>query len=691
MSNETDNVDLFYINSIFATDFITDSHHQKVKMTIGADGVDDGPVSSSNPMPVDLKGSGETSSLNTTTTPLSSGSTYTGTWEQNDHPDVLVSCKTDNGGTLYFDFSNDGANADTFPTNGFTVTAGIHEFHVAVKGPRYFRVRLVNDIGAQSYLRLYTYYGSWEQGIAPINFSIADDADAKVVKSVISGIGNTTATVTDHKALQVTFPAEGKTAFGELLTGQLSPVIQVQYPYNLNSTIVTQQNNQSGSASVVSSMAQLSTGAAANSSSTLLSNDSIFYEPGLGVRARFTGMFTTGVANSEQIIGIGDAGEGFFFGYNGTSFGILRRRGGSPEIRTLTVSTASSTAENITITLDGTADATVAVTNSGNTTTTANEIAAHDYSDVGRGWTAKAVGSTVVFTSRDDSSRTGTYSLSGASTAVGTFAQTLAGAAPTDSWVAQASWNGDDIFDGNGLTGVTIDPTKLNVFQIDFQYLGAGLIRFYIEDSDDGELHLVHAIEYSNNFTVPSIDNPTMGMFMRVENTSNTSDLTLSSASFGAFTDGAKFNIGPKIGIEGQKNLSGTSAETPIVSFRVKEVFHGKQNRSKIKINYIAASVEHTKPCFINFYGNATLTGASFSDIDSNTSPIQKDTSATAATGGTFFFGIPLGKTGQVLMDLKDDLSMGEFGPGTVITATIAPNSGNGAEGNVAFNLTEKL
>ena len=509
--------------------------------------------------------------------------------------------------------------------------------------------------------------------------------------NVITGTNGNTAVVTDHQALQVTSPPEGKTAFGEQLVGSLTPAVELQYPYNLNSAVVTVQNNQSGSASVVTSMAQLSTGAAANSSSALKSVETATYQPGMGVRARFTGMFTTGVANSEQIIGIGDAGEGYFFGYNGTSFGVLRRYGGSPEIRTLTVSTASSTAENITITLDGTADATVAVTNTGDTTLTANEIAAHDYSDVGRGWSASAVGSTVIFIAWDDSSRTGTYSLSGASTAVGSFAQTLAGAAPTDAWVAQASWNGADIFDGNGLTGVTLDPTKLNVFQIDFQYLGAGAIRFYIEDPDDGELHLVHAIAYANANTRPSIDNPTMGAFMRVENTSNTSDLTLSSASCGIFIDGAKKNIGPKIGVEGTKTLAGTATETPIVSFRVKDVYQSKQNRSKVKINYVAASVEHTKPCFINLYGNATLTGASWADVSANTSALQKDTSATAISGGNFFFGIPLGKTGQVILDLKDDLNIGEFGPGTVITATLAPNSGNGAEGNVSFNLTEKL
>lgn len=121
--------------------------------------------------------SGVSSANNTTTTPLSGGSTYTGAADRNSLPDVMVSCQTDADGTLYFDFSVDGTNWSTFPTAGFAVSAGIHEFHTAVKGPRDFRVRLVNGSGAQSYLRLYTYFGTFRQDTAkrsrpPIAFQL---------------------------------------------------------------------------------------------------------------------------------------------------------------------------------------------------------------------------------------------------------------------------------------------------------------------------------------------------------------------------------------------------------------------------------------------------------------------------------------------------------------------------------------
>ena len=117
---------------------------------------------------------------NTSTTALSSGATFTGAWETNAFPDVMVSCQQDNTATLYFDFSNDGGTTySTFPVNGFKVASGIHEFHTAVKGPRSFRVRLVNDSGSPTYLRLYTYFGTYaKEPNAPLNQTIGLDSDA---------------------------------------------------------------------------------------------------------------------------------------------------------------------------------------------------------------------------------------------------------------------------------------------------------------------------------------------------------------------------------------------------------------------------------------------------------------------------------------------------------------------------------
>jgi hypothetical protein len=119
---------------------------------------------------------------NTTETPLTGDGTYTGDVSIDPQTDVMVSCITDATGTLYFDFFVDEHNFTTFPVSGFEVSAGIHEFHTAVKGPRGFRVRLVNGSSAQSYLRLFTYFGAFRQSNTPLNQSVSLDTDAVLVR-----------------------------------------------------------------------------------------------------------------------------------------------------------------------------------------------------------------------------------------------------------------------------------------------------------------------------------------------------------------------------------------------------------------------------------------------------------------------------------------------------------------------------
>ena len=128
---------------------------------------------------------GDTSIGNSSTAPLLTGETFTGTGEQNDLPHVAVMLKTDVTGTLFFDFSSDGVEWDsTYPVAGFEVIANVPEVHTAVKAGRYFRVRLINNGTDQTYLRLTTYYGNnFVPLVAPLTQSLTRDQDATIVRT----------------------------------------------------------------------------------------------------------------------------------------------------------------------------------------------------------------------------------------------------------------------------------------------------------------------------------------------------------------------------------------------------------------------------------------------------------------------------------------------------------------------------
>lgn len=494
--------------------------------------------------------------------------------------------------------------------------------------------------------------------------------------------------ITDAGAQTVTFPAPGLSAFGEASVSQATPIVQVTFPYSVNTALVDVRQNASGTVTHASRSALLSTGAAINSSAEIRSKRVVKYNPGEGVEVRFTAVFTAGVAGATQVIGAGNESDGFFFGYNGTSFGILHRRNGSPEIRTLTVTTGSSHGESITITLDGNAAA-VTVTNTANTTKTANEIAAHDYSSVGTGWTARAIGAKVEFVSWDGAAHTGTYSLSGATSAVGSFAQDVAGAAPSDTWIPQASWNGDR-FAGGGPSGVTLDQTKGNVYQIKYQWLGYGQVSFFIESPNDGLLHLVHAVKYANANTAPSIGDPSLCFSAKVANTTNATAVTLATPSIAMFVEGEEPLLGVRRGIHNTKTTV-TTAYLPIVSVRLGQHYSAKAIRTFAKILRVAVSAEHTKPIAIAAIENGTLVGAVWASVDSNVSALQYDTTATAVTGGAEIFAVPLGKGGNAILSFADDHWAGILDPGRVITFAAIANSGTGGEATVAVTMLERL
>lgn len=457
-----------------------------------------------------------------------------------------------------------------------------------------------------------------------------------------------------------------KTAFDELLVAELIPLVNVEFSYNLHTGLITTRLNN-GSASVDQNRYKISTGAGANQSAQLFTKVPVKYYAGIGTLVRFTALFTTSVAGSVQIEGIGDSGDFLGFGYNGTAFGILRRKGGNPEIRSIQVTTKSTTAENITITLDGDADATVTVTDAtaGDVTTTANDIAAHDYSNLGRGWKAIANGDTVNFISYSSEPRSGTYSLSGATTAVGTASQKLAGITPTaEDWIPQTAWSEDRfLFSTDAVassSGITLDPTKGNVYQVVYGWLGFDAVAFFIKSPSTRKWVLVHVIEYANANLTPFINNPTLPLCAMVENTTNDTDIIMYGSSMGGFAQGKT----PEPTIKHVQIIDKTFSSTtsvPVLTLHNNGVFQGRLNRVRMRVDHISAEVESGKPIVIQVVRGAVLTGASFSSHDAETSVALIDAAATALTNGEIIDAFSVSTADDKDKDVNEFIEPTEF------------------------------
>lgn len=125
----------------------------------------------------------EISTVNSSTTNLGAGNSYTftGTWEQTNHPDLMVNLYADQVCTVRLQFSMDGGTT-VHSTLTRISTAGINKFTTAVKGARYFRVVVTTDSLTTTDFDLQTQYGLFRHGNAPGNLTLALDADAQNVR-----------------------------------------------------------------------------------------------------------------------------------------------------------------------------------------------------------------------------------------------------------------------------------------------------------------------------------------------------------------------------------------------------------------------------------------------------------------------------------------------------------------------------
>lgn len=490
------------------------------------------------------------------------------------------------------------------------------------------------------------------------------------------------AEVTSDRNLKV--DASGSTPylpFGSIHTESLTPVFQTDPVYGLNASEVNATTTLNGTVTAANNLFTCSTGTTSLAFGSLQSRKRLRYRPGQGVVGRFTALFPSTVASSITVAGLGSSESGFYFGYyNGipnagatsSEFGILYSTGGVRTIRTLTVATKSSSTDNIQITLNDVLFTVTGITNGASTTETAYQISRGTYV----GWTAEQRGATVVFVANSAAVLGGAYSLAqSGGAAAGTFATTLAGVASTDTFIPQSSWNGADKLDGTGASGVTLNPTKGNIYQIGVQYLGFGAVSFAIEAGlapNNADFVTVHIMQFPNALTVPHVTQPSFPFTMAAYSAGSTTNVSVSVGSFAGFIEGPIVTIGPRMSYFNTVSSS-TSAYTPLFTFRNDTSYATRANQSVGNILSVSGAAKSTTG-LTGFYviRNATLSaGVPNFTAFSTTSSTYWDTAATACTfsnNNQIVWQGAIGESGEFEFAFSDTITVQ---PGETITLAV--------------------
>ena len=447
--------------------------------------------------------------------------------------------------------------------------------------------------------------------------------------------------------------------FGSLHTENLTPIFQTDAVYGLNSgQLLPVQTTGSGTVLGDNNLFSCSTGTTIYSQAVLLGRKRLRYRAGQGVVTRFTAIYTTPVANSYQLVGVGTASDGIYVGYGNTNnlsdlrFGILYVRGGVREIKTLTVTTGATVASNCTITLNGTAF-TVPLTAASNIQRTVYEISSYTgYT----GWDAyPASSTTVVFIRKSAGTTASTQTFAAGTTgATATIVQTKAGVASVDTFIPQSDWNGDKL-DGTGASGVTITPLKGNVFEIDLQYLGFGVIVIYAEvataNSNNAEFVAIHTIKNPNTLILPIFTNPSFPFTMAAYSAGSTTNLTVSCASFAGFIEGKKVLHGNRFTYFNQLTTVGSTNFQALFTIMNTRYYAGKANQSVINLLSVSGAIKHTSPVIYYLIRGGTLQGnPSFSQLSSLSCSVwdSSSTTVTYTNGEQLIWTGHLGDTGEI-------------------------------------------
>lgn len=487
---------------------------------------------------------------------------------------------------------------------GVTGTVAVSNFTSTVQVSNNVTATITGTVSVSNFPTTSTVY----QGTNPwtITGTVAVSNPTTAVTATISG------------SVPVTFPDASLAAFEELMTVQPFPIIQLDAVYGLETDKFVVRQIGSGSVGVENNMIYASSGVVSGAG-TISSKRFIRYRPGTGTLARFTAMFTTstttssyyGINGVNQQAGLINLGNGYAFGFSGLTgtnsagsdqrqFGILHRSGGAIEIRTLTINTAPTGAQTATITLNS-VPYTISLT-AGTTAQCAQQIATG--STYGDSWSTDQVGNTVIFSATQVNPRSGTYSFSSTGTgilATGTIVQTTAGVANNSVWTYIDKWD----------RPIAVNPSKLNVFAIDMRWLGAGIVRFFMEDPTTGKMTLVHTQHWANSNTIPHIDNPSLRINyaagILAGQTPSTTATVRGASMFGAIQGG----IAQTVYSEGWYAVD--------TGNRVKDVVHhlisvrntytksNKMNTRELLLQDLSVSIQGADPAVIFIYINPII------------------------------------------------------------------------------------
>lgn len=248
---------------------------------------------------------------------------------------------------------------------------------------------------------------------------------------------------------------------------------------------------------------------------------------------------------------------------------------------------------------------------------------------------------------------------------IGVTVRTNDSGTPSDTTIAQASWNIDKM-DGTGPSGVTVDWAKAQIFYFDFQWLSVGRIRFGVEVG--GRLCNVHEVNQANTATIPWASTPNLPLRYQIITTGSSPVSSMRCICSTVLSEGGVDPPGKTHSHASTAHVNANTADTiyALLGLRLKAAQVGAT------VEYVLLSViSETNDSFEwQLIHNPTVAGT-FTYSNKSNSAVQIATGSTAnpstntITGGTVLArgfgtqnaaaGQPLGRARTLRLGVKID------------------------------------
>jgi hypothetical protein len=197
----------------------------------------------------------------------------------------------------------------------------------------------------------------------------------------------------------------------------------------------------------------------------------------------------------------------------------------------------------------------------------------------------------------------------------------------------QSTWDGDT-FDGNGASGIILDPTKSNIFWIDIEWLGVGDVRCGFVAA--GEFIIAHTFHNENVIDSTYMTTACLPIRYELENTGTTAtasemrQICSTVNSEGGF-QARSLNYSVGRDFSNLRDLPSANVTYPVLSIRLKP-----DRLDSIILPDVADVLGVTNNASYKYQIrlNASLPGNNWANV-SESSSVQYDFSATSMSGGT--------------------------------------------------------